>query len=80
MTSEQVIAAIKKHIRCNKVYKQHDKYYIIDGDCECNYETLAALSKEISTTKINFCYREGSPGYSSWTPSSPGSFTLEIIL
>jgi hypothetical protein len=42
------------------------------------YDDLLVLSQELGTTKINFDYQQGEPGYSSWTPGTDDSFSFTI--
>lgn len=43
-----------------------------------NYDDLLLLSQELGTTKINFDYTQGEPGYSSWTPGTDDHFSFTI--
>lgn len=43
-----------------------------------NYDQLLELSRALQTTKIDFDYTQGTPGYSSRTPGCDASFSFTI--
>lgn len=50
----------------------------VNGSLDVGYDQLKELTEALGTTKINFVFTEGDPGYSSWTPGSPDHFEFTI--
>lgn len=79
MTREQIKKIVSHHLGVSdKSVVVDKKYTTVSCSMDVGYDQLLELSAAIGTTKIDFVYREGEPGYSTWTPGTNGSFELTI--
>ena len=82
-TKKQLIEDVEKLMETDEVsYNKGQEVLSIRwteySDVKISMKKLEELAELCESREINFNHYGGSPGYSEWTPSSPGNFSIAV--